>query len=77
MSSTGDVPSAAAWAAAVIASAVAGPPTNAASTADARIGTGPMLVSPTLASATFPPSTRTAAATETIDQDWATRWNFS
>ena len=37
-----------------------------------------MLVSPTRASAIDrPAATRTAAATETIDHDWATRLNFS
>ena len=71
------MPSAACSAAARIASAVAGCPTSAVSTPVARIGVVPMLVSPTRASAIVPPSTRTAAATATIDQACATRLNFS
>ena len=43
----------------------------------ARSGVGPMLVSPIRASAMCPFSRRTAAATATMDQAWATRWNFS
>ncbi len=45
--------------------------------AEARIGVGPMLVSPIRASAMRPLSRRTAAATATIDHACATRLNFS
>ena len=48
-----------------------------ARTPAARIGVAPMFVSATLASAIESPSTRTVAATATIDHAWATRLNFS
>jgi hypothetical protein len=73
----GLVPSAACSAAEAIASAVASTSTRAASTPLARSGVGPMLVSPTRASAIRPPSRRTIAATATIDHACATRLNFS
>ena len=73
----GDVPSAADRAAAAIVSGLASAPASAASTAVARSGVLPMLVSPIRASAMCPFSRRTTAATATIDHACATRLNFS
>ena len=70
------MPSAALAAAAPTASTRRPHPLRAASTADARNGVGPMFVSATRASAIEPFSRRTAAATPTIAQDCAVRWNF-
>ena len=70
------MPSAAFAAAAPTASTVADAPPSASSTDDARNGVAPMFVSATLASAIEPFSRRTAAATPTIAQDCAVRWNF-
>src|SRR6266540_3431881 len=76
-SSLGDVPSAALSHAADSASMLASEPASACSTACARSGVDPMLVSATRASAMPPLSRRTAAATPTIAQACATRLNFS
>ena len=59
------------------ASSVAVFPTSACSTDVARNGVDPMLVNPIRASAMVPPSTRTVAATATIDHWCFTRTNFS
>ena len=52
-------------------------PGAAASAALARTGTGPMLVRPILALATCPLARLASAATPTIAQACAVRWNFS
>ena len=71
------MPSSARAAAARRASLLASAPVAAASAAVARTGTGPMLVRPILASATWPFERLASAATPTIAQACAVRWNFS
>ena len=71
------MPSSALAAAARSASRLACAPAAALSAAVARSGVGPMLVSPILASATDPLDRRTSAATPTVAQACAVRWNFS
>ena len=71
------MPSAAFAAASRTPSSVAAAPASASSTAVARSGVLPMLVSPIRASAIVPPSIRTVAATATIGHWCLMRTNFS
>jgi hypothetical protein len=70
------VASAACAAAAAIDSAVSGCPRSASSTALARSGVDPMLVSPTRTSSAVSPLERTSAHTATIAQSSRRRLNF-
>ena len=72
----GCVPSAACSAAAATLSAVAGAPANAASTPVALIAIEPMFVNATDALEMVPSSRFTSAATPTMAQSIARRWNF-
>ena len=60
-----------------MAAALASAPATADSAAVARTGTAPMLVSPILASATWPLARLASAATPTVAHACAVRWNFS
>src|SRR5690606_19593746 len=73
----GSVPAVACAAAVRNTSSDAGRPLTAVSTALARTGTGPMLVSATRASSIPSPLRRTAHATPTIAHACAVRLNFS